>query len=133
MYKTNEYYVSVNIQLENGVYTLPNESAIGKTYLAKVLREYSNIGEPVLSLTYYDFNDGVDLRYYTSKKDYKVLLLDRFDMYNDKFEDIIFELGRHMIVLLDSKLVPEFTAEHCNNIGSTYLSFDQKDLIEVGD
>ncbi len=132
MYNIDQFIVKVHIRMDNGVYTLPTESAIGKTYLAYLLKQYRGAGEPVASFTYYDFIYGEELSYFVSKRDYKVVLLDRYDLYNDKFENEIFKLGEHAVVLLDAKRFPLFTCEHGKMVGIAYLNYSEKNLIEVG-
>lgn len=99
----------VEIKLENGIYVFEHESATGKSYLARRLKElrcYSS--EPVDSFTFQDTRvhgdicstlDGPDF----TARELQVLLLDRYDLYCGKYTDFVNSLKDCCIVLVDCK------------------------------
>ena len=103
MYKNNRYDVEINIDLENGIYVFDEKSATGKTSLCKELKELRKLGEPVIGYTYGDDKLGINLVDITSKIKPKVLMLDRYDMYNGTFNNKFTEWAKDTIVLIDCK------------------------------
>jgi len=103
MYKNNKYNEEINIELENGIYVFDEKSATGKTRLCKDLKELRKLGEPVVGYTYGDDKLGIDLAAVVRKISPKVLMLDRYDMYNGSFNDKIVEWSINTIVLIDCK------------------------------
>ena len=61
MYSLNKYNVTINIELEPGIYVFDNQSATGKTRLAKLLSDYQAYGEPVIAYTYNDKLRGISI------------------------------------------------------------------------
>ena len=127
-WKTDERYRDqIDIRLDNGVYCLPATSAIGKTVLAKWLHTlHLSHSEPVNSIRSYEGLMAKELDSYIPK-DCKVFMLDDYDLYNGKFADTIYDLGKRAIVLIDCKMPPEFSfdVQRCN------LRYDRCDLIIV--
>lgn len=103
MYRLNKYNVAINIELEPGIYVFDNQSATGKTRLAKLLSEYQAYGEPVVSYTYNDKLKGLSLGDFIKDKKYKVILLDRYDLYNGDYSEDIKKHAKESIVLIDCK------------------------------
>lgn len=103
MYSIDKYNVKIKINLESGIYVFDNESATGKTRLAKMLAEYQAYGEPVISYTYNDYLKGISLNNMIKNKKYEVIMLDRYDLYNGEYSDIIREFSKDTIVLMDCK------------------------------
>lgn len=102
MFSANEA-VQVSINLEDGVYRLPFESAAGKTYLFKQLRDLRTLGYPVIGYTY-EYETALSDIYglvYPGKQ--KVFMLDRYDLYSGKYLDLISEFAQSGIVLIDCK------------------------------
>lgn len=115
MYKNNRYDIEINIDLENGVYVFDEKSATGKTRLCKELKELRKLGEPVIGYTYGDDKLGISLVDITSKIKPKVLMLDRYDMYNGTFNKNLDEWAKDTIVLIDCKgdLETEISTDWC--------------------
>ena len=111
MLKIDKYNVKVDIQLDNGVYIFDNESALGKTRLAKLLEKYQAYGEPVVSYTYNDKLRGIDIATVLQPKRFKVILLDRYDMYEGDGAELILKCAEDSIVLIDCKNDFSVTAE----------------------
>lgn len=103
MYKNDEYDVEININLENGIYVFDEKSATGKTRLCKVLKELRKLGEPVVGYTYGDDKLGISLVDLVSKVNPKVIMLDRYDMYNGTFNDRLTDWAQKAIILIDCK------------------------------
>lgn len=103
MYKNNKYDVKINIDLENGIYIFNEKSATGKTRLCKELKELRKLGEPVIGYTYGDDKLGINLLSITNKVKPKVLMLDRYDMYNGDFDNNIIAWSKDAIILIDCK------------------------------
>lgn len=103
MYKNNKYNVFIDIELENGIYIFDENSATGKTRLCKELKEFQKMGEPVIGYTYGDNNLGINLEEVFKRINPKVLLLDRYDMYNGTFNNQILQWSNNTIILIDCK------------------------------
>ena len=103
MYSLDKYNVAINIDLEPGVYVFDNQSATGKTRLAKLLSEYQAYGEPVVSYTYNDKLRGISLMDFLKDNNYKVILLDRYDLYNGDYAETIIKYSKDAVVLIDCK------------------------------
>lgn len=103
MYRNSDYRVEIEIDLENGVYVFDDKSATGKTRLAKELRNLNAFGEDVMSYTFNDIALGRDLKSELLKRPYKVIILDRYDMYNGLGAAEIDSLSDKSIILIDCK------------------------------
>ena len=108
MYVFDSGAPEVHINLSNGIYVFQNVSAVGKSYLASVLRSLRSAGEPVDSFSFSDVKKFGDLEQALSGIDFKmgdlrVILFDRYDQYVGAFTDIIQRLGEKCIVLIDCK------------------------------
>ena len=119
----------IDLNVENGVYVFSCMSGTGKTYLKRLLTTLTNIGEPVITYSYDDYTRKNDLRSYI-RDEYKVIMLDRCDMYKRAVEecrDTIKEVGKSSIVLIDCKGMLNIAADRC------YLTFskDKVDRLEV--
>lgn len=102
MYSNHNYRINIDIYLENGVYVFHKQSATGKTRLAKELRDLQAYDRDVASYTYNDKLLGVDISS-CFQQQYKVILLDRYDMYNGDGADLIKAYEDKAIILLDCK------------------------------
>ena len=106
-YKLELAGCTVNVRLQNGVYKIKCESAIGKTRLCKLLKRKSTYiadgetGQKEVGFTYADYTSGTKLKL----DGIKLAILDRYDLYrHDK--EITEEIERHRndcIILLDAK------------------------------
>lgn len=103
MYKLDKYLTKISIQLENGIYIFDNISASGKTRLYKVLRECQAYGEPVASYTYNDKLLGLPIESVLMPNKYKVIMLDRYDMYEGDGASLILKCAENSIILIDCK------------------------------
>jgi len=97
-----EYNIKVNVDLDNGLFVFDNESATGKTRLAKLLRSYRTYGEPVVSYTYDDFMLGLDL-VSLLKPSVRLVIVDRYDLYNGYALLELAEFSKRSIVVIDCK------------------------------
>lgn len=92
--------ISVNVSLKPGIYELPTDAAIGKSYLAKLLN--TTLDDSVCVLTYsVDFTED----FYLNKlsKEFKLVVCDRFNKYRTRaINERIKEL-ENCVVLLDAK------------------------------
>ena len=102
------YGVKINIALEHGVWKLSDESAIGKSYLCSLLKDLRRTGIPVFGYTYNDIVDGIDLASNLVKDKYEVILLDRYDLYQDLCRPEIFSCAKNSIILVDYKQDRDF-------------------------
>lgn len=105
MYKTPDIYrTQIVVDAGLGIYIFDDESAIGKTRLYHELKSLQTAGEPVCAIRY---DDGVpiqELERWTDEREMKVVMVDRYDMYNNKELDNLLEiLCQKMSVLLDCK------------------------------
>lgn len=103
MYYLDKYSVTIDIKLEPGIYVFDNQSATGKTRLAKLLSEYQAYKEPVVSYTYNDKLKGISLTDYLKGNEYKVILLDRYDLYNGDYAETIMQYSNEAVILIDCK------------------------------
>lgn len=119
--------LKVNIDLPNGIYRFSNESATGKTRLCKALKTFHSYGEKVNAYTYNDKLDGKNISTVLSAE-YKIILLDRYDLYYGDGFDRMKELADNCIILLDCKhFIADFAEWDCCYIKMT------ADTIEVTD
>ena len=123
MYKNDKFSKKINIDAENGVYVFTCESASGKTYLCKELKKLREAGEPVVSFTFSDYINGLNLKEQVEKIKPKVIMLDRYDMYDKIFNNDIIEWGKNSIVLVDHKS-PYFL----NSVYTCCISFDPYEI-----
>lgn len=95
--------VPIFIDLPNGVWTINSGVASGKTRLAKLLRGLESLNDTICSFTYEDIARDRDLHKILTNPKYKLIMLDRFDMYSDMELDAISEKSKSAIILLDCK------------------------------
>lgn len=122
----NRYLPTININLSPGVYIFSNESATGKSRLCKELRKNQMYGERVASYSYEDFLLNRSLDSILASKDYDVIMLDRYDLYNGEGSSLIEKLKDTCVILIDCKSGLNFSVpyEFC------FLNMD-KDSLEV--
>jgi hypothetical protein len=92
----------------NGAYRFKEESATGKSWLCKLLKMYQARGEKVAGYTYSDYTFGLDIGSLLNKG-YKLVMIDRYDMYNGKMANEIAKLSDECIVLIDCKTFPNIS------------------------
>lgn len=103
----NKYGTELVFNIENGLYIFDNETATGKTRLYKEIRENQKYGEPIASYSYDDKLLNIPIESVLIPNKYKVILLDRYDMYEGEGAELITECAKSSIVLIDCK--GEFT------------------------
>ncbi len=103
MIRLNSYLPEIVIKLSNGIYLFDNKSATGKTRLCKELRKNQKYGENVASYSFDDYllNVGIDNVLIPNK--YKLVMLDRYDMYNGIGKELISFCKDNMVILIDCK------------------------------
>jgi hypothetical protein len=116
MYEFLKGSPKVIIDLPSGLFSFQRQSAAGKTYLASQLRMLRGLGEPVDSYTVEDLRRGGIYQALTAADytawDLKVVLLDRYDLYTQKFDDEIYRLSKTCTVLIDCKGRSYLTGVH---------------------
>lgn len=96
----------VNIDLEPGLYEFNAVSATGKTLLLKMVKSIGD--KKKIAITYHDMMLGIDLRNIVASFQPELLILDRFDLYDDK-SDVLKSLKNiGAIVLVDYKTQRNF-------------------------
>lgn len=125
MYRSENYYMKVHIDLEPGVYVFPHASASVKTYLAHILEKYRRYGEPVRAYSYSDFCDGVPIDSVLDGGKYRVVMLDRYSLYYGAGADAIKTFAQKSILLVDCKQVFDV----CGH--KTCLLYRTEELLEV--
>ena len=104
MFKIDGRRIKIDIELENGIYVFESESGVGKTYLAKVLQKYRTFNEPVASYGYENFSNGMSLEKLLDHK-FKVVVIDRYDMYSSKkLNSVIEKYRKDSVILVDCKI-----------------------------
>lgn len=112
MFNLSKYNTKIKIDLENGLYLFENQSATGKSRLCSVLKEYCAYGEPTFGYTYSDLLMGIDISFALNSERFKVIMLDRYDMYHGLGADLILQCKLNSIVLVDCKGIFSITNEY---------------------
>ena len=99
-YNGEQYIPYVTIDLDPGIYVFSRDRATGKTRLYKALLDVKRYKD-VVAYTYEDTFDNKDLS--NSVKTAKVIMFDRYDLYRNKFTDIICKYSDKAIILIDCK------------------------------
>ncbi len=84
------------------MYLINPLSGTGKTWLAKVLREYNTYGEAVNSYTYSDYVQGLSLERVLTAPNTRLVVIDRYDLLPDELSSFI-DATTDKIILLDCK------------------------------
>ena len=110
IYDGKQYYPKLSIELEPGVYVFRPISASGKTFMHHTLKDVARKYDTV-AYTYDDYLDGISLEHKINRciGIPEVIMLDRYDMYIGKCDDIIDEYDSKSIILLDIKDTTEAT------------------------
>ena len=103
MLTIEQYDVKLNINLENGLYVLDIESGSGKTRLKRLLDELNGYGEPVNSYTYRDYLNKEPIEKILDSSKYRVVVIDRYDIYYPYGLEAMRKAASNMIVLVDCK------------------------------
>lgn len=97
-YNGEQYYPHIEIDLEPGIYVFSKMSATGKTRLYKALVDVKRYRDTV-AYTYEDTFDNRDISHLVGNA--KVIMFDRYDMYRNKFTDIICKYCDSAIILIE--------------------------------
>lgn len=109
--KINTGGMEVNISLkENGIYIF-DCYCIGKTRLFKCLRQVEPYYESISTYTYNDKLLGRRIEDTLVPNKYKIIMLDRYDMYNGDGADLINKCAESSIILIDCKGSFEVSAD----------------------
>lgn len=103
MVRLSNYLPEIVIDLSNGVYLFNNKSATGKTRLCKELRKNQKYKEDVASYSYDDYLINIPIESVLIPSKYRVIMLDRYDMYNGEGKDLISACKDNTIILIDCK------------------------------
>lgn len=103
MLEFNDYVISIKVDLPIGLWAFTSASATGKTWLCKCLNDLEVMGKPVCGYSYNDYLCGRDLHAILTNPKYKLIMLDRYDMYAGIEVEAIREKAKSAIVLLDCK------------------------------
>lgn len=116
MYFDDSYPVTIKIDLPVGkVHLFTKESSSGKSRLAKELLQHNIYGDPVASYTYNDKLRGISINDILVPNKYKVILLDRYDMYNGDGVELIKQCLDSTIIIIDCKgaYIAGLNTEYC--------------------
>lgn len=96
--------VDINIELNNGIYIFDNQAATGKTRLCSLIKEHTRYSDNAVAsaYTYNDKLDGYDISK-VFKDEYKLIVLDRYDMYYGDGIEYIKKFRNKAIILIDCK------------------------------
>ena len=123
--KDKKQSVDITINLDNGLYIMDLYSASGKTRLTNLIKLLEAYGEPVVGYTYNDYLENkYDFREYLDRKNPKVIILDRYDMYYEAYKDVLEKWRNKAIVLVDSK--SGYGVPQCNDIA--YLEMTETSI-----
>ncbi len=86
---------------DKGLYLLESDSAAGKTRLYHILDEMRRRGELVAAYSYFDYEKEVPLS--KISEDSVIVLIDRYDMFPGKLNDLIESFRHKALVLVDNK------------------------------
>lgn len=103
MFVLDSVRVKIKVALQSGVYYFEEMSSTGKTRLYKLLREYAIASFPVMGYSYSDYKLGIDFRTLVKPGVQKLLMVDRYDLYNGMFLEEIKEFAETGIALVDCK------------------------------
>lgn len=111
----------VKIDLNCGLYDFYSASATGKTLLMKMIKSIGE--EKKLAITYHDVLLGIDLERVIEKKP-ELLILDRFDLYDDNIEVLKRLKQMKCITLVDYKTQRNF----CDFDDTCFLTLTEEKL-----
>ena len=112
---------NVIIDLEPGLYCFSSEPATGKTLLTKMIKSIAE--EDKIAITYNDLRLGVDLEKLIASKP-QLLVLDRFDMYDEEASKLQTLKQTDCITLVDYKTQRNF----CDFDDTCFITLDKNSL-----
>lgn len=117
----------IRINLDNGIYQVDPVSASGKSYLYSMLQELDR--EDILSLSYKDMKllANKEAKNELFSRDYKLILIDRYDLYNGVLNEYLQRYNEKAIVIVDLKQKSEDWIDHMCEFNLT------KDELEVNE
>lgn len=94
--------LTIDINCRNGLYAFYDDSATGKSYLTKVLKALMVSGsEDICAITYDELLTEEVYVDILMRRQYKVVILDRLDLYiTDRIEDCINKIKKNCVVLV---------------------------------
>ena len=125
--------VKIDIFEDNGIYLLGGFSATGKSWLCKELNKMSVQYDDVVGYDLDDKKDSINnkIKRICKGKDPKVIMFDRFDMYDEKTKQdakhVMQEYRDKAIILVDVKDDNEFKEDEYDNIAGMVI-----DELEIG-
>ena len=128
MYSNNTRSPNLNIELEPGIYRFDCESGSGKTRLCKALKDYRVAGEPVISYSYQDSILGLPIDNVLVPNKYKVIMLDRYDMYNGSGVEILGKCVENTVILIDCKGSLKVPKELYSKVHFCCISMDKNEI-----
>lgn len=100
---SDNFAIKLNIDLEKGIYVFQPKSSSGKTRLFYELCKRNMVYNNVYAYTLNDKKKGISPLDYLENPECKVVLFDRYDMYNGDFSENIIKASRDKIILIDCK------------------------------
>lgn len=97
-------YREIVVNVKPGVYYFDSESATGKTFMCKMLAKLKR--KDVIVITYDNeelIKSESELDSLINKKNTKLVMLDRYDMYVGKFDNVMNRHRNNVIFLVDCK------------------------------
>lgn len=97
-------YREIIVNLKPGVYYFDSESATGKTFICKMLARLRM--KDVIVITYDNeelIKNEAELDMLINEKNAKLVILDRYDMYVGRFDDVMNRHRNDVIFLVDCK------------------------------
>lgn len=89
----------VRIELQPGVYLLPEDSAVGKSYMCQIFKDLESIDR----VTSHTFPAKLDAKRVLDNTTRDVVLLDRYDMCNEDFAEDMRRFAERGVLLVDFK------------------------------
>lgn len=118
--------VDVSIEIgKPGVYVFLSSSGLGKTFLANLLK---TLEDPGIYIVTYDNRESIQRAMLEDIKrnKYELVFLDRYDMYaSSEYNDVINDISRDTIVLVDAKNVDRL---HVDKLNTVYFRRTGKEL-----
>ena len=106
MYSWSIKGINIKVNLDCGLYSFGYDSAVGKSYLRKLMVKSEVKGLPVLGYGYEEDVRFGNLEQLVSRKPYKVILIDRYDRFAPKYWEMLRGLQKQSIILIDCKSYP---------------------------
>lgn len=128
MYNVDRFITKVKVNLDNGLYRFYCESATGKSYLCKLLKQYREAREYVAAYSYQDKVAGLPIEsvFYEGVK---LVMFDRCDLYDADIIDVVQKHYKDTIILLDIKNLNKKLAQIADlvfiDLGKDYITVSE--------